>query len=83
MYKHKVFSNKHNFNRRMEPVIIKGGSAPVKKDVELLHIGDPRPDERSTVATVATVARVSKQQEPPIKKIGTRGKGVRPLQFKF
>ena len=76
MYKHKVFSNKHNFNRRMEPVInLKGGSAPVKKDVELLHIGDPRPDD--------IVARVSKQPETAIKRIGTRGKGVRPLQFKF
>ena len=74
MYKHAVFSNKHNFNRRMEPVI-KGGSAPVKKDVELLHIGDPRPDD--------IVARVSKQPEQAIKRIGTRGKGVRPLQFKF
>lgn len=74
MYKHAVFSNKHNFNRRMEPVI-KGGSAPVKKDVELLHIGDPRPDD--------IVARVSKQPEPAIKRIGTRGKGIRPLQFKF
>jgi hypothetical protein len=79
MYKHRVFSNKHNFNRRMEPDIklinLKGGSAPVKKDVELLHIGDPRPDD--------IVARLSKQPEPAIKRIGTRGKGVRPLQFKF
>lgn len=82
MYKHKLYADKHNLNRKT----MKGGSAPVKKDVEILHIGDPQAksfemDEPEMVPLTKT--RSMRESKKAISTLGLGFKSVKPLKYKY